>query len=93
MARTSTSSAPKTAEGSRAVVFLQQLQALVRDGMQSNVIPHPELLRWSEAERIARALCIDRERPENIGNLCGAETAMKGDRAQVMAMQATGQLG
>ncbi len=83
---------PLIVEGSRAVVFLQ-LQALVRDSMQSDVIPRPELLRWSEAERIARALGIDRERPEHIGNLCGAETAMKGDRAQVMAMQATGELG
>ncbi len=61
--------------------------------MQSDVIPRPELLRWSQAERIAGALRINRKCPENIGDFCSAETAMKRHRAQVMAMQATGELG
>ena len=80
------------AGGCRVVLFLQEFEALVRDGVEPDVVPRAELFWRSQAERIAGALGIDRERAEHIGDFGDAETTMKRHRPEMMAMQATGEL-
>ena len=74
-------------------VFLQQLEPLVRDRMQPDVIPRTELLRWSESQRLARAIGLDGQRLQHVADFTDPEPALECDGAEVMAMQPTSELG
>src|SRR5207237_10205281 len=56
------------------------------------MVPRAELFRRSQAERIAGAFGIGRECAEHFGDFGGPETTMKRHRAEMMAMQTTGEL-
>ena len=76
----------------RSAIFLQQLEALVGDGMQSHVVPCAQLLRSAEPERLPGAFRVDRERLEHIHDFAHPQPAVERDGAKVVAMQPSREL-
>ncbi len=77
----------------RCPLFVQQLEALIGEGMQPDVLPGAQPLRGTETERLTRALRLDRERTEHIGNLRRADTPVESHGAEMVAVQAPRELG
>ena len=61
--------------------------------MQTNVLPGTQPLWRAETEGFTSALCLDRQRLQHIRDFAGTEAAMKCDGAEMMAVQAAGELG
>ncbi len=77
----------------RLTVLLQQLELFVGDRVQAHVIPGAQVFGRAETERLTAPIGVDGENPQHIRYLGDAQPAVERDGAQVMAVQAAGELG
>ncbi|PYP37189.1 MAG: hypothetical protein DMD46_06215 [Gemmatimonadetes bacterium] len=72
---------------------VHQLQPLVRERVQLHVRPGAHPLGRPEAQRLAAPLRVDGQGLQDVRDLAHLETTPEGDRAEVMAVEAPGELG
>jgi len=83
----------ETLGGRNSIILLQQLEPLVRNGMEPHVIPGTQLFRRAEPEGFSGAIGLHGQRLQHVGDLSHAQAAMERHGAQMVAMQSPGELG